>query len=157
MQLSSPSFQPNGPIPDQYTCEGENASPTIEWSGVPAGTKSMALIVDDPDAPDPKAPQKTFVHWVVYGLPPNAGRLPDHATAQALPEGAKMGLNDFKKSQWGGPCPPVGRHRYFFKLYALDTKLGNLKSATKQQLLEAMKGHILEEAQLVGTFEKHRH
>jgi hypothetical protein len=129
-------------------------SPPLSWSGAPQGTKSFALIVDDPDAPDPKAPKMTYVHWVVHNIPAGTASLPEGATRSGLPAGAVQGLNDWKRVGYGGPCPPIGRHRYFHKLYALDTDLPGLERPTKQQLLDAMKGHVLAEAQLVGTYQK---
>jgi Raf kinase inhibitor-like YbhB/YbcL family protein len=121
---------------------------------MPTGTKSLALIVYDPDAPDPKAPKMTWVHWVLYNLPPTATELPEAVAPGALPAGTKQGKNDWKRPGYGGPCPPIGRHRYFFKLYALDTVLPDLKEPTKPQLEQAMKGHILGQAQLLGTYQK---
>jgi Raf kinase inhibitor-like YbhB/YbcL family protein len=143
-------------MPAKYTCEGSDLAPPLDWSGAPAGTESFALIVDDPDAPDPAAPKRTFVHWVLYDLPADATSLPEGAKSAELPRGAREGRNDFKRTGYGGPCPPIGRHRYFFKLYALDTLLGDLGQATKAQLEGAMKGHILEQTELVGTYEKSR-
>ena len=154
LALSSSSFADQGEIPTRFTCEGDDVSPALAWSGVPAGTKSLALIVDDPDAPDPRAPKMTWVHWVVYDLPPSATSLPE--AARALPSGARDGLNDWKRTGYGGPCPPIGRHRYFHKLYALDTVLPDLGAATKAQVEEAMKGHVLDRAELVGTYQKAR-
>jgi Raf kinase inhibitor-like YbhB/YbcL family protein len=152
--LRSPSFEPQGEIPAKQTCEGGDASPALTWSDAPAGTKSFALIVDDPDAPDPRAPKTTWVHWVVYDIPAAANALPEGATAAALPAGTREGINDFKHAGYGGPCPPIGRHRYFHKLYALDVVLGDLRTPTKAALEKAMAGHVLAEAQLVGTYEK---
>ena len=154
VMLNSSAFEPNGPIPAKYTCEGEDVSPALTWSGVPSGTKSLALIVDDPDAPDPAAPKMTWVHWVLYDVPPSAQGLPEAVRANSLPRGTREGLNDWKRTGYRGPCPPIGRHRYFFKLYALDTDLGDLGEPTKAQLEEAMEGHILGEAQLVGRYQK---
>ena len=154
LSLSSPAFTANGQIPKEFTCEGQDQSPPLAWSGAPAGTKSFALIVDDPDAPDPKAPKTTWVHWVVYDIPASATELPKAASSKSLPAGAREGVNDWKRVGYGGPCPPVGRHRYFHKLYALDTTLGDLKEPTKAALERAMQGHILEKAELVGTYEK---
>ena len=151
--LNSPAFQPNGHIPSRYTCKGEDISPPLTWEGVPNGAKSIVLIIDDPDAPDPKAPKIVWVHWVVYNMPPNTKSLPENAGKTGLPQGTLVGLNDFKKTGYGGPCPPIGRHRYFHKLYALDTKLG-LKGATKSQIERAMQGHVLANAELIGTFQK---
>lgn len=154
LTLRSPSFQHQGEIPVRFTCEGEDVSPALEWSGVPEGTKSLALIVDDPDAPDPKAPRMTWVHWVLYNLPPTATGLADGMQAAEFPEGTREGLNDWRRTGYGGPCPPIGRHRYFFKLYALDTVLPDLGRPTKAQVEKAMEGHILEKTELVGTYQK---
>src|SRR5213078_4602232 len=117
-------------------------SPPLAWSGVPEGAKSLALIVDDPDAPDPRAPRMTWVHWVLYDLPPGAKGLAEGAAAGGLPPGTREGRNDWKKTGYGGPCPPVGRHRYFFKLYALDSMLGDLGTPTKAKLEQTMKNHV---------------
>ena len=154
LTLTSPAFGPNGAIPKKHTCEGDDVSPALAWSGVPAKAKSLALIVDDPDAPDPKAPKTTWVHWVVYDIPPTQSGLPEGAGRSPLPAGARDGVNDWKRPGYGGPCPPVGRHRYFHKLYALDTELGDLKNPTKATIENAMQGHVLEKAELVGTYQK---
>jgi Raf kinase inhibitor-like YbhB/YbcL family protein len=152
--ITSTAFGPNGSIPIKYTCEDDDVSPVLAWSGVPSSAKSLALIVDDPDAPDPKAPKMVYVHWVLYDLPPTSGGLPEGVTTAQLPKGAREGTSDFGKLGYGGPCPPIGRHRYFFKLYALDTMLGDLgKGATKADVEKAMKGHILEQAELMGTYQ----
>jgi Raf kinase inhibitor-like YbhB/YbcL family protein len=135
--LTSPAFANGGDIPKRYTCEGAAVSPPLAWSGLPAGTKSLALVVDDPDAPDPKAPKMTWVHWVLYNLPPTASALPEAVSPEALPSGTRQGRNDWNKPGYGGPCPPIGRHRYVHKLYALDTVLTELKPPTKGKLLEA--------------------
>lgn len=153
MKLESPMFQPMGSIPQKYTCEGQDTAPPLAWHGVPEDAKSLALIVDDPDAPDPKAPKMTWVHWVVFNIPIIASGLPEGG--RPLPAGAVEGVNDWKRTGYGGPCPPIGRHRYFHKLYALDTTL-QLKQPTKTELEAAMTGHILAHAELVGTYEKHR-
>lgn len=152
LKVSSPDFPSNGSIPRRFTCEGEDVSPALEWSGVPQGTKSLALIVDDPDAPDPRAPRMTWVHWVLYNLPPDSTGLAGGTSV--LPKGTLEGLNDWKRTGYGGPCPPIGRHRYFFKLYALNKTLPDLRRPTKAQLEKAMEGSILEKAELVGTYEK---
>ena len=149
--LTSTAFTEGGSIPRQYTCEGGDTAPPLGWSGLPAGTKSLALIIDDPDAPDPKAPKRTWVHWVLYDIPPSAKGLPEGG---ALPAGAREGKNDWGRTGYGGPCPPTGRHRYIHKLYALDALLGDLGQPTKAQLEQAMKGHVLGEGRLVGTYEK---
>lgn len=154
MVLKSSAFQHNAEIPTKYTCEGQDISPPLEWGDVPANAKSLVLIVDDPDAPDPAAPRMTWVHWVLYNIPPAAKGLPEAVTAQALPQGTKEGLNDWKRTGWGGPCPPIGRHRYFFKLYALDTVLPDMGPATKAKLEQAMKGHVIGYAELIGTYQK---
>jgi len=156
LALTSPAFTHEGAIPAQYTCEGSDQSPELRWSGVPANAKSLALIVDDPDAPDPKAPKMTYVHWVLYDIPPTATGLASSPRGGTLPAGARAGTNDWKRTGYGGPCPPIGRHRYFFKLYALDAALGDLGAATKPELEAAMKGHVLEQATLIGTYEKGR-
>jgi Raf kinase inhibitor-like YbhB/YbcL family protein len=153
LRLSSSAFADGGAIPARYTCEGRDVSPPLAWSGVPVGTRSLALIVDDPDAPDPRAPKMTWVHWVVFDLPPTARGLPEAVDASTLPGGMREGVNDWKRSGYGGPCPPVGRHRYFHKLYALDTTL-ELERPTKAQLETAMRGHVLATAQLIGTYLK---
>ena len=153
MTLNSPAFKQDGQIPSKYTCEGEDVSPPLAWDGVPEGTKSLVLIIDDPDAPDPKAPQRVWVHWVVYNIPPDAKGLPENASKAGLPQGTAVGLNDFKKTGYGGPCPPIGRHRYFHKLYALDTTL-DLRKATKPEIELAMKDHRLANAELIGTYQK---
>lgn len=154
MMLSSTAFANNGAIPKRYTCSGADVSPPLAWSGVPAQTKSLALIMDDPDAPDPRAPRMTWVHWVLYNIPVTAEGLPEDAEAHGLPAGAQSGVNDFKRTGYGGPCPPVGRHRYFHKLYALDEVLPELHKPTKSALLAAMQNHVIGQAQLVGTYRK---
>ena len=150
MSLNSPAFKQNGHIPSKYTCEGEDVSLPLAWEGAPDGAKSLVLIIDDPDAPDPKAPKMAWVHWVVYNMPPDTKSLPENAAKAGLPQGALLGLNDFKKAGYGGPCPPIGRHRYFHKLYALDITL-DLRDATKSQIEGAMQGHVLANAELIGT------
>jgi Raf kinase inhibitor-like YbhB/YbcL family protein len=154
LKLASSAFGHNGAIPRRYTCQGEDVSVPLEWSGAPAATKSFVLIVDDPDAPDPKAPRMTWVHWVLYNLPPAATALREGVKADELPKGTLEGLNDWKRTGYGGPCPPIGRHRYFHKLYALDTVLPAMESPTKTDLEQAMKGHLLEKAELIGTYQK---
>lgn len=156
MKIASPAFANDGSIPVKYTCEGPDLSPALAWTGAPAGTKSFALIVDDPDAPDPAAPKMTWVHWVLYDMPAATAGLPEAVAPAALPKGTREGVNDWKRTGWGGPCPPIGRHRYYFKLYALDTVLPDLGKPTKTKLLEAVKGHVLAEAQIMGTYQKAR-
>ena len=152
LEIRSTAFEHEGDIPVKYTCEAEDVSPPLSWSGVPAKARSLALIVDDPDAPDPAAPKMTWVHWVLYNLPPDSAGLPE--AVDTLPAGAGEGVNDWHRTGYGGPCPPIGRHRYFFKLYALDTLLPALGAPTKAQLETAMAGHILEQAVLMGTYQK---
>ena len=152
--LRSSNFTANGSIPRKYTCEGSDTSPALAWSDAPAGTQSFALIVDDPDAPDPKAPRMTWVHWVLYDIPVAMTALAEGVAPDALPAGTRQGTNDWKRTGYGGPCPPVGRHRYFHKLYALDIVLPDLGAATKAQVEQAMRGHVLGTAELIGTYQK---
>ncbi len=156
LTLSSPVFSHQGEIPRRYTCEGEDVSPSLSWSNPPEATKSFALIVDDPDAPDPRAPQMTWVHWVLYNLPATASELPTAVKREALPPGTREGQNDWKRTGYGGPCPPIGRHRYFHKLYALDAILPDLGTPTTSELEQAMEGHVLARIELVGTYEKEK-
>jgi len=154
MELTSQAFKNEGEIPSKYTCQGEDISPPLSWSGVPSGSKSLALIVDDPDAPDPANPKMTWVHWVLFNIPPQVTTLPEGVKEAELPPGVKSGLNDWQRTGYGGPCPPIGRHRYFFKLYALDRVLDGLDLPTKAELEAAMKGHVLAKAVLMGTYKK---
>jgi len=154
MQLTSSAFDHEGRIPRKYTCEGEDLSPPLQWTDAPQETKSFALIVDDPDAPDPAAPKMVYVHWVLYNIPAGTSELAENAWRSELPSGTVTGINDWKKAEWGGPCPPIGRHRYFFKLYALDAVLHGLSLDTKKDLESAMNGHILAQAELMGTYQK---
>lgn len=151
MQITSSAFTDGDEIPVKYTCEGNDLSPPLAFSDVPEDAKSLVLIVDDPDAPDPKAPKLTWVHWVLLDMPPDTAGLPE--SVSSLPSGTKEGMNDWKRTGYGGPCPPIGRHRYFFKLYALDTAL-ELTSPTKTAVVSAMDGHVLAEAQIIGTYQK---
>jgi len=154
MIIMSPSFKQGGDIPARHTCDGPNISPMIEWSEVPSGTRSLALIVDDPDAPDPEAPRTTWVHWVVYNIPANAKSLPETFAMDGLYAGTMLGLNDWNRSGYQGPCPPIGKHRYYFKLYALDTVLPDLNTPTKAALEKAMKDHILARSELLGRYQR---
>jgi hypothetical protein len=156
MTITSSAFAANGAIPALYTCEGKDVSPPLAWSGVPAAAKSLALIVDDPDAPDPAAPKMTWVHWVLYDIPATAAGLAEALRPSALPPGTREGVNDWNRTGYGGPCPPIGRHRYFHKLYALDAVLPDLKRPNKAALEKAMQGHVLEQAVLIGTYQKTR-
>jgi Raf kinase inhibitor-like YbhB/YbcL family protein len=152
MKITSSAFVHNGQIPKPYSCEGRDISPPLDWSEVPANAKSLVLIVDDPDAPDPAAPRMTWVHWLLYNLPVACPGLPE--ALRLLPDGTLEGLNDWKRVGYGGPCPPIGRHRYFHKLYALDVVLPDLQKPDKKQLEQAMQGHVIAEAQLIGTYQK---
>ena len=154
MKLTSTAFAHNTVIPAPYTCDDRDISPPLDWSGVPANTRSLALIVDDPDAPDPAAPRMTWVHWVLYNIPPAATGLEPASGRNELPAGTGEGTNDWDQTGYRGPCPPVGRHRYFFKLYALDTLLPDLDRPNKSDLLRVMEGHILEQAELIGTYQR---
>jgi Raf kinase inhibitor-like YbhB/YbcL family protein len=154
LTLTTPVFSHLGEIPAKFTCEGEDISPQLAWSGQPAGTKSLVLIVDDPDAPDPQAPKRVWVHWLLYNLPESSSGLAEGVSPSLLPAGTLQGRNDGKRTGYGGPCPPIGRHRYFFKLYALDVRLPDLHEPTKDSVLKAMEGHVLEQAELMGTYQK---
>jgi Raf kinase inhibitor-like YbhB/YbcL family protein len=154
LTLTSTAFKAGSNIPPIHTCDGDNISPPLSWSGIPSSAKSLALIVDDPDAPDPAAPQRIFTHWVLYNLPPNATGLAQGVTSAELPRGTKEGLNDWKKPGFGGPCPPIGRHRYFHKLYALDAALPDLGNPSKGELEKAMQAHIIEQAELIGLYQR---
>ena len=151
MQIASPAFSEGSPIAESYTCDGADLSPPLSWSGVPPATKSLALIVDDPDAPG-----RTWVHWVLFAIPPGLTGLPEGVPAtEVIPVGAKSGTNDFNRLGYGGPCPPRGApHRYFFKLYALDNEIDLAAGAQREELLGAMEGHILAEGSLMGTYER---
>jgi len=154
LTLSSSVFRHNADIPPRYTCDDEDMTPPLAWAGVPAGTRSLVLIVDDPDAPDPNAPKMTWVHWLLYNLPPDTTSLAEDLMSEDLPAGTLEGINDWKRPGYGGPCPPVGRHRYFHKLYALDTLLPDLGRPTKSALENAMQGHILAQAELIGLYQR---
>jgi Raf kinase inhibitor-like YbhB/YbcL family protein len=152
LELHSPAFGHEEQILDKYTCDGANVSPPLTWSGVPDDTISLVLIVDDPDAPDPKAPTHTHVHWLLYDITPTTPGLKDDQATP--PTGAREGLNGWKKRGYGGPCPPVGKHRYVFKLYALDAMLGDLGAPRKERLEQAMRDHVIAQAELIGTYER---
>lgn len=157
LTLTSPSFSHNDMIPVKFTCDSQDISPALSWTGVPDNAKSLVLIVDDPDAPDPSAPKMTWVHWVLYNIPPHASGLPENVTANELPAGTLQGVNDWKRTGYGGPCPPIGVHRYFHKLYALDTVLPDLKHPTKLVLEKAMQGHIIGQTELIGRYQRDQH
>jgi Raf kinase inhibitor-like YbhB/YbcL family protein len=153
--LKSRAFDDGSTIKSKYTCDGDNISPDLYWEGLPDTTRSLVLIVDDPDAPDPKAPRMVWDHWILYNLPPTLGGLPAGIAPADLPPGCGQGINSWGRTGYGGPCPPIGRHRYFHRLYALDTRLPDeLGTPTKDHLLLAMEDHILAHTELVGTYEK---
>ena len=156
MDVGAPAFPPGGEIPSRYTSEGADLSPPLAWSGEPAATRSFALIVEDPDAPDPRAPKRVWVHWVVCDLTDDVHELPEAASGGAMPAGAREGLNDWGGAGYRGPDPPIGRHRYFHRLFALNVVRPDLGQPTAAALREAMTGHVLAEATLIGTYEKHR-
>jgi Raf kinase inhibitor-like YbhB/YbcL family protein len=152
--LTSQAFEHDGDIPQRYTCEGRDVSPPLDWTGIPERTQTLALIVDDPDAPDPAAPSTTWVHWVLYNIPASAAGLAENCGARGGFPHARDGRNDWGRAGYGGPCPPIGRHRYFHKLYALDGVLPDLKLPDKARLTAAMKDHVLAEAVLIGRYRK---
>ena len=154
LKLTSSAFSHGQAIPRDYTCDGDDLSPPLAWEGLPPGTESLVLIVDDPDAPDPAAPKMTWVHWILYNIPPSTTSLPPGVSRADLPPGTREGLNDWKRTGYEGPYPPTGRHRYFHKLYALDVQLPDLGTPTKAALEAAMADHILASAELVGTYER---
>lgn len=154
LAIDSSVFQQGGPIPRRYTCDGDDVSPPLRWTGVPDRARSVALIVDDPDAPDPAAPKRVYVHWVLYDIPTSVTSIDEDGEARAMKAGARQGKNDWSRVGYGGPCPPIGRHRYFFKLYALDTMLGDLGTPAKKDVEKAMQGHVLATAELMGTYQR---
>ena len=150
IKIKSEAFEEGGMIPKKYTCDGEDASPPLSWTGVPEGTEALALICDDPDAP-----VGTWVHWVIFNIPPDTTGLSENIPPErVLESGARQGRNDFGNIGYGGPCPPRGTHRYYFKLYALDKKVDLEPGATKDELLKAMEGHILAEGRLMGRYKR---
>ena len=154
-EIVSSAFENGQPIPARYSCEGDDISPPLAWSGAPDGTRSYALLVDDPDAPDPAAPRRLYLHWIRYGIPASVTELLEGAGNDAATEGAQDLRNDGKVAGWSGPCPPIGRHRYFFHLYALDTMLTGLgEGASRKDFENTIKGHVLGTAELMGTYEK---
>lgn len=152
--LLSTSFSHMGQMPVRLTCDGGNISPALSWTGIPEGTKSLVLIVDDPDAPDPEAPKMTWVHWTLYNIPADSTGLPEGISTENLPGETLQGLNDWKRPGYGGPCPPIGTHRYFHKLYALNTVLPDLNHPTKTELEVAMQDHIIAQATLIGHYRR---
>jgi hypothetical protein len=154
LSLTSPAFDAGAAIPAEYTCDGKDISPPLSWAGISPQVKSLVLIGDDPDAPDPAAPRMTWVHWVLYNIPPGTPGLKQGVTSKELPPGTREGSNDWKRTGYGGPCPPIGRHRYFYKLYALDTILPDLGKTTKAALEKAMHGHVIDKAELIGVYQR---
>lgn len=152
LAIASPAFAHNDNIPRRFTCDGDDLPPELNWDGIPPGCESLALIVDDPDAPDPAAPRMTWVHWVLYNIPAASRGLAEGG--RPLPAGTAEGLNNWDRTGYGGPCPPIGRHRYFFKLYALDTALSGLDRPSKADIEAAMQGHVLDRAELIGTYQR---
>jgi Raf kinase inhibitor-like YbhB/YbcL family protein len=152
--LESSAFGHGMEIPARYTCKGDDISPPLQWRYVPEDTRSLVLIVDDPDAPDPQAPKRVWVHWLLYNIPSDTRELAEGITSERLPRGTGEGINDWQRTGYGGPCPPIGRHRYFHKLYALDCTLEGLNNPTRAELESAMHGHIIAQAELVGMFSK---
>ena len=150
-EITSTAFENKENIPEKYTCEGEDISPPLSWKSLPENTKSLVLIVDDPDAPDPRNPKMNWVHWVVYDINPN---LKGFKEKVVLAKNGVQGINDFKKSSYGGPCPPIGKHRYFFKLYALDIRLNLPGGKSKKEIEKAMKEHVLKEVEMIGLYRK---
>ena len=152
--ITSVAFDAGQKISQRYTCDDKDISPALHWSGMPEGTQSLVLIVDDPDAPDPKAPKMTWVHWILYNLPADSDGLPEAVQDRNLPSGTLQGINNWSRTGYGGPCPPIGSHRYFFKLYALNCTLPDLHHPDKDALLESMQGHVLAETVLIGTYQR---
>ena len=154
MEILSSAFLDNQEIPTKYTCEGENISPPLHWKGIPPNAKSLVLIIDDPDAPDPEAPKMLWVHWVLYNIDPSMPGLEEQLTPGSLPDKIRTGITSWNNNQYGGPCPPIGRHRYYHTLYALDIKLPDLEKPTSDDVKAAMKDHVIAQAVLMGTYQK---
>lgn len=155
LKIFSDTFTHNTLIPSRFTCDGLDISPPLHWTDPPPPTQSFAIIVDDPDAPDPAAPKMTWVHWILYNIPTTVRRLPEGVRPKDLPSGTRQGANSWNKTGYGGPCPPVGTHRYFHKLYCLDTMLPDLQNPTKERLMHAMGKHIIAQAEIIGTYLRH--
>jgi hypothetical protein len=155
LTLTSKSFLHNAEIPPNYTCDGKDISPELSWTKIPDGTRSLVLVVDDPDAPDPAEPKVTWVHWILYNIPPDTNGLSEDVQTNEFPPGTLQGINDWQRTGYGGPCPPIGNHRYFHKLYALDILLPNLRHPTKVILEKSMEGHIIAHAELIGLYQRH--
>jgi Raf kinase inhibitor-like YbhB/YbcL family protein len=154
LSIHCSAFAQGAAIPKRYTCDGDDVSPPLSWSGAPAGAKSLVLVIEDPDAPDPAAPKTTWVHWILYNIPPSTASLAEDAARHGLPPGTLSGRNDWGRTQYGGPCPPIGRHRYFHRLFALDGLLPDLRGPNRSSITRAMHGHVLAEAELIGTYLK---
>jgi Raf kinase inhibitor-like YbhB/YbcL family protein len=158
MQLSSPAFEHESEMNRRFTCEGDDVSPPLSWTDAPPDTRSFALLIEDPDAPDPAAPKRIWVHWLVFDIPAGIERLPEDVERRGLPVCVRTGLNDWRTANYRGPCPPIGRHRYFHRLYALDVERLELSDQpSKSELLDAMRTHVLATAELIGTYRKHGH
>ena len=155
LTLTSKSFLHNNEIPPNYTCDGKDISPELSWTKIPDGTRSLVLVVDDPDAPDPAEPKMTWVHWILYNIPADTNGLSEDVQTKEFPPGTLQGINDWQRTGYGGPCPPIGNHRYFHKLYALDTLLPDLRHPTKVILEKAMEGHIIAHVELIGLYQRH--
>lgn len=153
--MTSSSFPHMGTIPVRHTCDGADLSPQLAWSGIPDHARSLVLMVDDPDAPDPRAPKMTWVHWLLYNMSASIKELPDGMVSANLPAGTLEGLNDWKTTGYRGPCPPVGQHRYFYKLFALDSRLPDLGRPEKKALTQAMQGHVLAYCEMIGLYQRH--
>lgn len=154
MEIFSSAFKEGEEIPKQYTCQGRNVSPPLNWTGVPEKAKSLVLIIDDPDAPDPAAPKMTWDHWIVYNVSPEITEFEENITESSIPKGAALGTTSWENTSYGGPCPPIGKHRYYHKLYALDITLTALDKPTKKELLHVMEAHVIAKASLMGTYQK---
>ena len=154
LTITSSAFSDGSTIPVRFTCDGENASPPLAWRGAPDGTRSFALIVDDPDSPDPAAPKRVWVHWLAWNLPASTASLDENATRDGMPTGAREGTNDGGSSGWTAPCPPIGRHRYYHRLFALDAMLDVAAGAKRAELERAIEGHVLGEAVVMGTYSR---
>jgi hypothetical protein len=152
--LTSSAFSNEGEIPSRHTCDGPDLSPPLAWRGTPPAARSLALVVVDPDAPDPRAPRQTWTHWILYNLPADCTRLPEGVSPAEVPAGTLSGTTDFGRTGWGGPCPPIGCHRYYFRLHALTEPLPDLHEPTRQQLEQAIGDKVLATAELLGTYRK---
>lgn len=156
MKIMSRAFENGESIPKRYTCEGDNISPPLEWIDVPGETVSLALILEDPDAPDPRRPQGIWTHWLLYNIPTTCHGFEENARSSGLPKEILEGMNDWGGTGYRGPCPPIGRHRYYFRLFALDCDIQEKYIPTRDKLMIVFQKHVVEEANLIGTYEKHK-